>query len=70
MCMYCRVPVTTHCRYPHHILTLPLDPASLTEEERLLRQQKRDAAKARVYVEEEMEEEEWDQSAYRDLIRK
>lgn len=68
MCVCVCVLVVVHCRYPHHILTLPLDPASLTEEERLLRQQKRDAAKARVYVEEEVEEEEWDQSDYRKLI--
>ena len=62
----------THtCRYPHKLISLPLDPSTLTKEERLRRQRKREATKARVYVEEEWEEDDtWDQEQYRDLIDK
>ena len=63
-------PTHTH-RHPYHILTLPLDPSTLTEEQRAAREKKKMAAKARKYVEEEEDEEEesWDQSKYRDLIK-
>ena len=57
-------------RSPLQILPLPLDPSTLTPEEREERERARRAAKERVYVEEEvdLEEDSWDQSQYRDLI--
>ena len=56
-------------RSPLQILTLPLDPSTLSEEEQRERERKRQAEKERVYVEEEdLDEESWDQSQYRGLI--
>ena len=55
-------------RTPLQILPLPLDPSTLTAEEREERERVRRAAKERVYVEEEVEEDGWDQDEYRELI--
>lgn len=50
-------------------MALPLDLSTLTPEELEQRNRARLAAKKRVYVEEEgLEEEEWDQDRYRDLV--
>ena len=62
-----------HSRYPHQILTLPLDPSTLSPEEREERERARQRAreKQRVYVEEEgIEEDTWDQSQYKHLIQR
>ena len=58
------------CRTPHRIVTLPLDLSTLTPEQLAERERVRQAAKARVYVEEEFEEEEegWSHDQYRDLL--
>lgn len=57
------------CRYPYRIITLPLDLSTLSAEELEQRERARLAAKKRVYVEEEgLDEEEWDQDRYRDLV--
>ena len=62
VCMY-------DSRYPYRIMALPLDLSTLTPEELEQRNRARLAAKKRVYVEEEgLEEEEWDQDRYRDLL--
>ena len=57
------------CRYPHRIITLPLDLSTLSAEELERRERAKLAAKKRVYTEEEgLEEDKWDQDAYRDLL--
>ncbi|KAL5486544.1 hypothetical protein EMCRGX_G019041 [Ephydatia muelleri] len=57
---------------PYKILTLPLDLSKLTEEQKAARARQKLQVQARVYVEDKLDEEEdnWDQSGYRDLIRK
>ncbi|CAI8052450.1 39S ribosomal protein L55, mitochondrial [Geodia barretti] len=59
---------TMRHRTPLRILALPLDPATLTPEEREERERARRAARERVYVEEDVEEDDWDQDHYRRLI--
>ena len=56
-------------RTPLQILALPLDPSTLTKEEREERERAKRAARERVYVEEDMEDDDrWDQDQYRQLI--
>lgn len=60
---------TIRHRTPHRIVTLPLDLSTLTPEQLAERERVRQAAKARVYVEEEFEEEEeWSHDQYRNLL--
>ena len=60
---------TRTCRYPYRILKLPLDLSTLTPEELKEREKAKIAAKARVYVEEEgIEDDDWDQDRYKDLL--
>ncbi len=47
---------------------LPLDLSTLTAEQLAERERARQAAKTRVYVEEEIEDNEWDQQQYRELL--
>lgn len=63
---------TTRHREPYQILTLPLDLTKLTEEQKAARERQKLRVQARVYVEDKLDEEEdnWDQSGYRKLIRK
>lgn len=62
----------TNNRSPLRILTLPLDPSTLSAEEREERERIKQAAKERVYIEEDMDDEgdSWDQDQYRDLINR
>lgn len=55
-------------RYPHQIITLPLDLSTLTPEQLAEREKAKAAGKARVYVEEKLEDD-WDQRQYTDLIK-
>ena len=56
-------------RFPHRILALPIDPNSLSAEEKAERLKKRRQQEAPVYVDEEDEfDDEWSQSTYRELI--
>ena len=71
MCIHSTVsfPYYILVRSPLQILTLPLDPSTLSEEERRERERLRLAAKERVYIDEEEDtEDSWDQSQYRELI--
>ena len=49
------------------MITLPLDLNTLTPEQLAERERIKQAAKTRVYVEEELEDE-WNQEQYRDLL--
>jgi hypothetical protein len=58
--------------YPYRIITLPLDPATLSQEERDAREkQKRLAQKPTYYsIDDELEDDdEWDHEQYKDLFR-
>ena len=56
--------------YPYNIITLPIDPESLTEEERLEKLRKKRMESAPVFVEdEEADHDDWDQDEYKELIR-
>ena len=56
-------------RFPHKILALPIDPDSLTAEEKAKRMKQRRQEEAPVYVDEEDEfDDDWSQSTYRELI--
>lgn len=59
-----------HC-HPHHIITLPLDPLTLTQEEREVREKQKRRAKDHQYIsdEDQYEDDEWDHSQYKDLLR-
>lgn len=57
------------CRDQYRIMTLPLDLSTLTPEELEEREKAKLAARSRVYVEEEgLEEDNWDQDRYSDLL--
>ncbi|XP_064386484.1 large ribosomal subunit protein mL55-like [Halichondria panicea] len=59
---------TVRHRYPHRMVTLPLDLSTLTPEQLAERERVKQAAKIRVYVEEEIEDDEWDQQHYKNLL--
>lgn len=60
---------TIRHRFPHEILALPIDPDSLTTEEKANRLKQRRQEEAPVYVDEEDEfNDEWSQSTYKELI--
>ncbi len=50
------------------MVTLPLDLSTLTPEQLAERERVKQAAKIRVYVEEEIEDDEWDQQHYKNLL--
>lgn len=61
--------ILLQCRDPYRIVTLPLDLSTLTPEELEAREKAKLAARARVYMEEEgLEEDNWDQDRYKDLL--
>ena len=57
------------CRFPHKIITLPLDLSTLSPEQLAEREKIKQAAKSRVYVEEEDLEDTWEQDRYKHLIK-
>ena len=69
--MYVRLPIEclkfTH-RFPHKIVNLPLDLSTLSPEQLAEREKVKQAAKSRVYVEEDLEDT-WEQDRYKHLIK-
>ena len=56
-------------RFPHKIITLPLDLSTLTPQQLADREKEKQAATSRVYVEEDIDDDEWEQDRYKHLLK-
>ena len=61
-------PPNSLSRFPHKIITLPLDLSTLTPQQLADREKAKQAAISRVYVEEDIDDDEWEQDRYKHLL--